>query len=163
MIQHDRYGGGSVMVWGAISWGHKSELVIVDNTMDSNFYLDSILEPVAIPFGLGSIGQGFIFQDDNARPHRAQIVQDFHERHLDYTHLDWPPFSPDLNPIEHAWDMLGRAIKRLDQQPRTVEELGLELQVEWDNIPQAKIRKLIRSMRSRIRECIRARGGPSRY
>ena len=42
MIQHDRYGGGSVMVWGAISWCHKSELVIVDNTMDSNFYRDSI-------------------------------------------------------------------------------------------------------------------------
>ena len=70
--------------------------------MYSNFYQDPILELVAIPFGLGSIGQGFIFQDNNARPYRAQIVQDFHKSHLDYTYLDRPPFSPDLNPIEHG-------------------------------------------------------------
>ena len=44
-----------------------------------------------------------------------------------------------------------------------VNDNGLILDYVGDNIPQAKVRKLIRSMRSRIRECIRARGGPSRY
>ena len=56
------------MVWGAISWFHKSELIIVNSNLDSMAYLEDILEPVAVPFGLGSLGNGFIFQDDNARP-----------------------------------------------------------------------------------------------
>ena len=120
------------MVWGAISWFHKSELIIVNSNLDSVAYLEDILEAVAVPFGLGSLGNGFIFQDDNARPHRAHIVEDFHRRHLEYTHMDWPPFSPDLNPIEHTWDMLGKLVKKVDPKPRTVEELTLELQIQWD-------------------------------
>ena len=64
--------------------------------------------------------------------------------------MDWSPFSPDLNPIEHAWDMLGKLVKKVDPKPRTVEELTLELQIQWDNIAQIKIRKLIRSMTNRV-------------
>ncbi|GFU56238.1 hypothetical protein TNCV_712941 [Trichonephila clavipes] len=39
--------------------------------------------------------------DDNARPHRANIADEFLQSE-DVTHMDWPAYSPDLNPIEHV-------------------------------------------------------------
>lgn len=155
------FGGGSVMVWGAISWNHRSALVLVDGSLTGQRYLDEILSEVAIPFGLASVGAGFIFQDDNARPHRAQIVTEFHEQHLDYVHMAWPACSPDLSPIEHAWDQLGRAVYARD--PQNLDELRLFLMQEWEDLPQDRIRRLIRSMRRRCDSVIAAQGGATRY
>jgi transposase len=39
--------------------------------------------------------------DDNARPHRARIVQHLLQQDADQT-IPWPSMSPDMNPIEHV-------------------------------------------------------------
>lgn len=153
--------GGSVMVWAAISWHHKSAMVIVDGTMTGRKYRDDVLQEVAIPFGLASIGPGFILQDDNATPHRCALVEEFHESRLDYTHMEWPSRSPDLNPIEHVWDELGRAIAR--RGIANARDLKLALMEEWHNIPQDRVRRVIRSMRSRCECVIAADGGATRF
>ena len=49
------------------------DLVIVDGNLNSRRYIDEILRPVVVPY-VQNMGQGALFQDDNARPHRARIV-----------------------------------------------------------------------------------------
>ena len=70
----------------------------------------------------GAIGPDFILMDDNARAHRARITNRYFEQAA-IVRLDWPARSPDLNPIEHAWDMLQKAISSLQVQSVTVWEL----------------------------------------
>ncbi|GBO43813.1 hypothetical protein AVEN_192355-1 [Araneus ventricosus] len=71
-------------------------------------YRDEILEPYVRLFR-GAVGPEFILMDDNARLHRALLVDEFLESE-DIRRIDWPATSPDLNPIERVWDALGRAI-----------------------------------------------------
>ncbi|KAI3373218.1 hypothetical protein L3Q82_006379 [Scortum barcoo] len=38
--------------------------------------------------------------------------------------MDWPARSPDLNPIEHIWDIMSRSIHQRHVAPQTVQELA---------------------------------------
>ncbi|GFW30096.1 transposable element Tc3 transposase [Trichonephila clavipes] len=64
--------------------------------------------------------------------------------------MEWPVCSPDLNPIEHVWDMLGRRIAARPRPPATVRDLEIALLEEWNSIPQSLIDNLIASMANRI-------------
>jgi len=52
---------------------------------------------------------GLIYMQDNASIHTARVVRQWLEDHTIPT-LEWPPYSPDLNPIEHAWPLLKKLI-----------------------------------------------------
>jgi transposase len=53
--------------------------------------------------------QGQLFQQDNARIHTAAATRAFMAAHH-ITTINWPPYSPDLNPIEHMWWYLKKLI-----------------------------------------------------
>ena len=48
--QVDRFGGGSVMVWGAIRFGWRSQLRIIDGNLTANRYIDTVLSPQVTPY-----------------------------------------------------------------------------------------------------------------
>lgn len=149
-----------VMVWGAIHHGGRSPLVFVPGTLNARRYIDNILEPVVLPF-LQNL-PGAVFQQDNARPHTANVTLDFLAEN-NVNCLPWPPRSPDLNPIEHVWDMMDKRLRRLPHPPNTLEELRQQLQVAWEELPQEAIDNLISSMPRRVAECLRARGDVTHY
>ena len=113
VFERDRYGGGSVMVWGGISHSVTSPLIVVPGNLTAVRYRDEILRPVAVPL----VQQHqMTFQHDNARPHVARVCQDFLANN-NIVPLDWPPYSPDLSPIEHLRDELDRRVRRRRNTP----------------------------------------------
>ncbi|UYV63335.1 hypothetical protein LAZ67_2003769 [Cordylochernes scorpioides] len=130
-----------IMVWGAIAYDSRSPLLRIQGTMTAQRYVDDVLRP------------------DNARPHTARISQ---QALQDVQMLPWPPYSPDLSPIEHVWDIIGRRLHALPQ-PRSEDELWQMVEREWRAIPQDAIRTLIDSLPRRVAECIAVRGGPTCY
>lgn len=157
----NRWGGGSVMVWGGISFNHRTDIIVLDGNVTARRYIDQVLTPVVVPF-FGNHVDLDVFQQDNARPHVARVTMEYFRQH-DVETLPWPACSPDLSPIEHLWDELGRAIAHRRPQPVTLRQLAAALREEWRNIPQQRIQRLIRSMRSRCQACIQSNGGPTRY
>ena len=77
--------------------------------------------------------------------------------------MEWPARSPDLNTIEHAWDILQSAILTRPVQPRTLQELKDALVAEWRPIPQNRIQTLIMGMRMGCRAEIDAHGRQMHY
>ncbi len=56
--------------------------------------------------------------------HKAQIISEwFLEHDNEFTLLKWPPQSPDLNPIEHLWDLVEREILIMGVQPTNLQQL----------------------------------------
>ena len=162
IVQHDRFGGGSVMVWGGISMEGRTDLYRLENgSLTAIRYRDEILEPMVRPYA-GAVGPGFLLMHDNARPHVARVCRQYLEDEGIDT-IEWPSRSPDLNPIEHLWDIMFRSIRCRQVAPQTLQELTDALRQTWEDIPQDTIRRLIRSMPRRCQACIQARGGHTIY
>ncbi|GFV83730.1 retrovirus-related Pol polyprotein from transposon TNT 1-94 [Trichonephila clavipes] len=107
-IERHRYGGAGWLVWGGIILGSRTDLHVQSVTMTGHIYWDVILEQ-----------------------HAHECLQS-----EDITRMDWPAYSPDLNPIEHVWDMLGRRIAARQPPPTCLPELRRALIDEWCNISQ---------------------------
>ncbi|UYV79193.1 hypothetical protein LAZ67_17001455 [Cordylochernes scorpioides] len=126
-----------------------------NGTMTAQRYVDDVLRPVTLPYLQGV--PNALYQQDNALPHTASISQ---QALQDVQMHPWPPYSPDLSPIEHVWDIIGRRLHALPQ-PRSEDELWQMGEREWRAIPQDAIRTLIDSLLRRVAACIAVRGGPT--
>ena len=158
VMERDRWGGAAVMVWAGISSTLRTELVFIQGTLTAQRYIDEVLTPHVVPL---FNAHPFLhsFQQDNARPHVARVTREFLEEQ-DFHIMRWTPYSPDLSPIEHLWDELGRRLQQ--RQPQNREQLVRFLREEWEAIPQGTISNLVQSMRRRCTACINARGGHTR-
>ena len=131
------------MVWGGVSQHQRTEFVLAGN-LNSMHYRGDILLPHVVPFLQAH--PDMTLQHDNATSHTARSVRDFlQDRNVSV--LPWPAKSPDLNPIEHVWDLLDRRVRARAIPPRNVSELAGVLVEEWGNISQQELANLVQSMR----------------
>ncbi|GFU16056.1 transposable element Tcb2 transposase [Trichonephila clavipes] len=153
---------GVVLVYGGIFIDGRKDLYIIrDGSLTARRYRDEILRPIVVPYA-AAIGDDFILMDDNCRPHRANLVEDFlfEER---IVRIEWPACSPDMNPIENVWDAVGRRAAGRQPPLQTLQELKRALLEEWDRMPQLVINSLIDSMPQRCSTLLAVRGNHTPY
>ncbi len=81
----------------------------------------------------------------------------------EFTLLKWPPQSPDLNPIEHLWDVVEWEIRIMDVQPTNLQQLCDAIMSIWTKISEECFQHLVESMPRRIKAVLKAKGGLTRY
>ena len=91
-------------------------------TVNAEFCRDDILDAYAHPYA-GAIGDVFLFQDNNARPHGASIVDDFLQQET-ILRMEWQAESSDFSPAEYFWVALGRHLAALNLPPQILAELN---------------------------------------
>lgn len=156
-----KFGGGSVMVWAGISGVGCTQLVEVDCRLNAARYC-SLLHETLLPF----IAQrepttNIILQQDNAPCHAARLTTKWLQDHAIET-LQWPPQSPDINPIENVWGMLKHHLKNVITRSKA-EKLQV-LDTEWKRIIATDVVKnLVESVPRRLQAIIRANGNHTQY
>jgi len=81
----------------------------------------------------------------------------------EFTVLKWTPKSPDLNPIEHLWDVVERELCALDVHPTNLHQLqGIILSI-WANISKECFQHLVEPMLHRIKAVLKMKGGQTQY
>ena len=141
-----------IMIWAAVGKGYKSPVVIVSKngsqTMDGDMYVRRCLSPL-VP-RLRATKR--ILLQDGARPHLKGI--EFLKRKGVPMVMNYPPYSPDLNQIEHLWRILNGRIS--EYKPRTMEELEKALFAGWESITQKEIDQVCAGFLGAV---LRAEGG----
>jgi hypothetical protein len=158
-----KHSGGSLMVWGCMTAEGVGYLTKIDAGLDAELYCrildDELMQTVAY-YGLDR--EKMLFQHDNDPKHKARITTKWLEDH-NITVLKWPAQSPDLNPIEHLWELLKRRLNAYDTAPTGMLELWERVETEWERISKEDCLHLIESMPRRIHAVIKARGGYTKY
>ena len=123
-----------------------------------------VLEDHLVPHGNGKTWyrNNWLLADDNARPHRDCGVDSYlHEQ--DIICIDWAPYRPDMNSIEHIWDEIGRGLEELDPQSVNMRKLGVVVHNLRQQMPVERVQTLVSNMPRRVRALVDPRGSSTRY
>jgi hypothetical protein len=163
VISGPHFGDGDVTVWGCFSFDCKLDLYVLDGNLTGQKYRDNVLVPRVVPHcDNHALANRPMFMDDNARQHRARIVQHFIQQEA-VQKIPWLAVSPDMNPIEHVWNFICRKINQRNPKCHNCYELRTAILQEWQQFPQNRLRRLVRSMTRHVTELHNKRGGYTHY
>ncbi|GFX63979.1 transposable element Tcb1 transposase [Trichonephila clavipes] len=160
-VMHLHTGPASgILVRGGVGYHSRTPLVRIAGSLNSHHYISQVLEPVVLPYlqGLATA----IFQQNNARPHVARIVQRFFGNHK----IELLPClgrSPDLSPIENMWSMVAQRLTQFTPPAATPDQLWRRVEAPWSAVPQEHIQSVFGSMRRCVAAVISDNGGYSGY
>jgi hypothetical protein len=170
-----RSGVLAIMLWGVIWHGGRSKLVMFDPSestgksggVTGDIYREQITEgPLynacqRVKTRWRGYGTPTIVED-NTRVHTKATTRGKGQQ-MGMVYHDHPPYSPCLNPIEHAWAWLKPELSKQPRRPTTAAELFEVASGLWDAQDQSFFDNLVDSMGGRIQATIAAHGGPIPY
>jgi transposase len=160
-----------VTVWAAIWRKNRSDLVRLERDFEAKkqgyttksyiALLDEMMPTIWEP--------GLTFMHGNAPNHSAKKVTIWLQDNA-IPSMEWPPYSPDLNLIEHMWFPLKEGVYDLDPAIENCkglndkeEILGEALEQSWTLISQDIQDALRRSMKHRVEAVLEAKGWYTKY
>jgi transposase len=157
-------GGFSVMFWGCFSFYGLGPLVALDGNQNQYTYIET-LRKYLIPEIFDARekhGIELTFMQDNAPCHKTAAVRDFLDSNFINT-LEWPPQSPDLNPIENLWAIIKRRRCERFGIPKSKIDLIEQVFQIWEEISDNEVYALSVSIKKRLEEALRLNGRPTKY
>jgi len=150
-------GGGAIGIWGCLTSKGTGCDHLYEGSLKSTDYIE-ILKNSAVPSRdlFFENPQAMRFQHDNAPIHKARVVQEFLQEN-DFLVIPWPPYSPDLNPIEFLWNVADQKLRK--PLFTTLADLRSRVHDARLRIRSETCKKLVHSMPQRCQRCIAARGG----
>ena len=127
--------------------------------VNGQYYRDTLLKEELLP-DMRDISEFFIFQQNNAPGHRAQARVDLlsTETPALIPPILWPPNSLDLNPVDYKlWSVIQEQVYKV--KVNNVDELCQCIQTVWDELDQRVIDKAFKQWCTRLRACIKVKGG----
>jgi hypothetical protein len=172
-----------VMVWACFTGERLGPLIVCeeggistdeyeDILYDGLFSLiDDLLQPPEDPKTIRIVNENaFLFMQDNAPCHKSTTTLEFlNENQVPV--MEWPPQSPDLNPIENLWTDLkvrfhSQFSKMFRHPSKSLEaryRYGEVLQEVWYAQGMELVDTLVKSMPRRCAAVIAAKGGWTKY
>lgn len=159
-----KHGGGNIKLWSCITWEGPGYIVKIDDVLDKDLYLSILqddLKQTVEEYGINPAKM--VFQHDNDPKHTAKIIKEWLSSQQ-FSVMEWPAQSPDLNPIENMWSALKRRLYRdYDTPPSGMIEHWERIHETWYKITKTDCQKVIKSMPERCRAVIKAKGYWTEY
>ena len=151
-VRKDRW-SAQVHVWGAICEDFRM-MVRLDGYVDAILYKRVLITLVAKLREKGNV-EDYILMQDGASPHRAASTMAYLAE-VGLEVVTWPPYSPDLNPIENLWGIVKQKldIDCFTKKPEVLKAIN----ATWEALEWSYIENLLASFPGRLDSCRQSAG-----
>ena len=168
-LPRSKHPAGAMMLGAVASTGERSPPIWFPEgfRLDADSYIEALkntlipwMRRVAASRGTPERPAPFIFQQDSAPAHRAKKTLAYlEEQRITYWKpTQWPPNSPDLNPMDYAiWSMVVQGAAG-NGRPPSVPAMKRKINAAWRAMDPEKIRAACRSFRPRLSRCVEEKG-----
>lgn len=154
------YHGKKVNVIGFFTGYGVGEIGIFDDNMNGEKMVQMFSQHLTTTHQHYYPNQQWYLLHDNDKKFHSKVVKEWLFNN-GVTCLDFPTYSPDLNPIEHLWADLKRRIEKY--KCTTVEKLKRVIEYEWNATDPDLCEKLVNSMADRCKAVIKNKGYKTKY
>lgn len=154
-----KFGGGNIMVWACISSKGTGNLVFIEDTMNAIGYR-TILVNNLIKSAKKMKLKNFYFMHDNDPKHTSRLVKEYLAKKR-IKLLEWPPQSPDMNPIEQVWAFIKRELSKYGKMNKN--DLKIKIMEIWKSLTPEFIKNYTRSFNKRCKAVYDANGKHTNY
>ena len=155
-----------INVWGCFCAAGVGYSYIFNENMDAA-KMKSIISTHLIPsaklhYSFDPPEQWYLLHDNDKKFKSGLVTAELHNKGV--TTIDFPPYSPDLNPIENLWNIHARLVEAREKAD-TIEKLQDIVAEEWNTINNNKqlLKTLAHSMPARIQAVLDAHGFHTKY